>query len=168
MGIDNWKSYEVAADKGPLSFVWKIVLLFVASSVIIGGVGYVAGWFSEAAQVAQDEFGPKAALKKYEWFKEQAAAIKKMDQDVAMFESRSKAIDTQYDSYGSDRAKWSMDIRLQYNRAKEQSRDDLVAVASQRNNLVKDYNAASSKFNWTPFQTNPDKPNQNFQEYVVK
>jgi len=43
-----------------------------------------------------------------------------------------------------------------------------IAVASQRNNLVKEYNAASKKFNWAPFQTKSDKPPESYQDYVVK
>jgi hypothetical protein len=168
MGMNDWGTYEKAAEKGPVSFVWKVVVLVVVLSAIIGGAGYVFGWFGEAAQVAHDEFGPKAALQKYEWFKEQAAGIKKMDQDVSMYEQRVKSVDAQYVAYGKDPAKWPLDVRVQYNHAKEQGRDDLVAIASQRNNLVKEYNAASSKFNWSPFQTNPDAPAKYFQEYVVK
>jgi len=168
MSLNSYEGFEKAAEKCPLSILWRIFLFGLLIVAVLGVVGYVLGWFGEAAQVAQKEFGPKAALAKYEWFKEQSAAIKKMDQDVAMFEQRGKDIDAQYASYGADHAKWPLDVRVEYNRAKGQSRDDLVAVASQRNNLVKEYNAASSKFNWTAFQTNPDKPNLNFQEYVVR
>jgi hypothetical protein len=59
-------------------------------------------------------------------------------------------------------------IQTQYNQAKQQARDDLIAVASQRNNLVREYNAASEKFNWKPFLTRPDKPKDRFDDYVVK
>jgi len=168
MSLNSYDSYERAAEKGPLSLLWKLFLAGLLITAVLTGSGYLFGWCGEAAQVAHDEFGPKAAMQKYGWFKEQAAAIKKMDQDVVMFEQRAKSVDEQYASYGTDRAKWPLDVRTQYNHERQQVRDDLIAVASQRNNLVKDYNAAGTKFNWTPFQTNPDMPAKFFQEYVVK
>jgi len=56
---------------------------------------------------------------------------------------------------------------MQYNREVQMARDDLASIASQRNGLVKEYNAASEKFNWAPFETNPDKPEESYHEYVV-
>lgn len=168
MGLNDWGSYEKSAEKGPASLFLKVTALVVGCGLVLAAIGYGLGWFGEAAQVAQEEFGPRAALKKYEWFKEQAAAIKKMDQDVVMYEKRVKDVESRYSSYGENRTKWPLDARIQYGHESQVARDDLVAIASQRNNLVKEYNAASSKFNWSPFQTDPDKPNQFFQEYVVK
>lgn len=164
----SWKSYEDAAEKGPLSIGFKIFFTLIAFSVIIGFLGWGLGWFSEAGQVAQEQFGARAALMKYEWFINQANAIKKSDQDVQMFEQRTSAVDKQYSEYGIDHTKWPPDVRLQYNHEKQQAREDLIAVASNRNGLVQEYNAQSEKFNWTPFQTRTDKPSQKFEDYVVK
>ncbi|KKR13299.1 MAG: hypothetical protein UT43_C0047G0002 [Parcubacteria group bacterium GW2011_GWC1_39_29] len=168
MSTNNWDRYERAADKGPMALFWKIFGLVIAISVITGVVGYGLGWFSEAGQVVQEQFGARAALQKYEWFIDQSNRIDKMDQDIKLFENRTVAIDDQYAAYGKDRAKWAPDIRLQYNREKQQGREDLLAVVSQRNNLVRDYNAASEKFNWAPFQTKPDKPRERINEYVTQ
>lgn len=142
---------------------WPIVGLMIILSV----VGYAFGWFGEAAQVAQEEFGATAALQKYEWFIEQQTMIQKADADVAMFEGRVRGVEDQYASYGPDKAKWSPHIQVEYNSARQQARDDLVAVKSQRNTLAREYNAASEKFNWAPFQTRVDKPRERFQELVI-
>lgn len=147
--------------------VCVIIVLMVAGTVL-GIIGSGLGWFGEAATVAREEFGPRAALQKYEWFIDRANAIEKMDQDVKMFEERGANVEKQYEGYGADKSKWAPDVRLQYNSARQQGRDDLLAVASQRNNLVREYNAASDKFNWSPFQTRPDKPKERFHEYAVK
>jgi hypothetical protein len=157
----SWDSYE----KGPFQIFIKVIGLLIVMGAILGVVGYAFNWCGDAAQVTRDEFGPKAMIQKYEWFKEQSAAIKKMDQDIVLFEKRSVSVVSQYKDYGQDKTKWPMDIRLQYNRAKEQARDDLMAVVSQRNNLVKEYNAAGSKFNWKPFATDPSAPQAVFEEY---
>jgi len=164
----SWKSYENAVEKGPGALLFKAFGLILAVLIVLGITGYIFGLFGEAAQVAQEELGPKAALAKYEWFIEQANGIEKMDKDITMFEDRTKQIDEQYKSYGDDKAKWPAHIQVQYNKEKQQGREDLIAIASQRNNLVKEYHSASDKFNWKPFQTRPDKPKERFNDYVVK
>jgi hypothetical protein len=165
----SWENkYERAAKRGPVPLFLLIFFVFVGVSVVIGATGYFLGWFGEAAQVAQKEFGPQAALEKYMWFINQANAIEKMDKDVAMYEDRVTNVDKQYAAYGEDKTKWALDIRVQYNHERQQAREDLLAVASQRNSLVQEYNAASDKFNWAPFQTRPDKPKVRFHEYDVK
>jgi len=163
----SWESYEKSAERGPGHLILKVFFVLVGLSIVFSLVGYGLGWFGEAAQVAQKEFGPQAALDKYMWFINQANAIEKMDKDVAMYEDRVTNLDKQYAAYG-DKAKWTPDIRVQYNHERQQAREDLIAVASQRNSLVQEYNAASDKFNWAPFQTRPDRPRVRFHEYDVK
>ncbi|MBM3250818.1 MAG: hypothetical protein FJZ07_01075 [Candidatus Nealsonbacteria bacterium] len=164
----SWQSWEKSADKGPVLFTLKAFFAIVLIGVVISVVGYGLGWFGQAAQVAKEEFGPRAALDKYQWFIEQESAIKKMDQDIKMFEGRVTGVTEQYRGYGEDQSKWPPHIQVQYNRERQQAREDLIAVASQRNNLVKEYNAASEKFNWAPFRTRLDKPRESFQEYQAK
>ncbi len=165
--MNSWDGLDNSIEKGPLSGIWKIIGIGLLVIVPLSMIGWGLGLFSEAAQVAQEEFGPRAALDKYEWFIEQSTRIEKMDQDIKLFEGSAEAVDKQYAGYG-DQTKWSPDIRLQYNRAKQQSRDDLIAVVSQRNNLVREYNGASQKFNWSPFQTDPKKPKERFHEYTTR
>ncbi|MFH1259634.1 MAG: hypothetical protein ABII74_07500 [Elusimicrobiota bacterium] len=163
----NWSSYERATEKGPWSAFWKIFPTVLGVILVISLVGYFLGWFGEAAKVAQDEFGAKAALAKYEWFIEQANRIEKMDKDISLFEARTKGVDSQYKGYGADMAKWPPHIQVQYNKERQQAREDLISIASQRNNLVREYNASSEKFNWKLFQTNPNKPKERFHEYAT-
>jgi len=144
---------------------WKIFGTILVVVVIISVVGYFLGWFGEGAKVVKDEFGPKAALEKYEWFINQANSIKKMEADITIFESRVTNIKSEYSAYGSDLSKWPLDVRTQYNHSLQLAKDDLVAIVSQRNNLVKDYNSASEKFNWEPFKTRSDFPGKEFVEY---
>ena len=101
---------------------------------------------------------------KRETFLEQASAIEKMDQDIVLFEDRKKSVEEKYGKYG-DSTKWPPHISVQYNQEIEAANTDLLAVVSQRNNLVKEYNAASEKFNWAPFETELNKPREIFQEY---
>ncbi|MCK5416043.1 hypothetical protein KAI92_01295 [Candidatus Parcubacteria bacterium] len=164
----SWNEYEKAAEKGPGAILWKVFLLIVCISVVLGVTGYIFGWFGEAAKVAQNEFGPERALQKYEWFIDQANAIEKMDQDVILFRGRVGTVTKKYQGYGDDMILWPPHIQAQFNKEKQQADEDLLSVASQRNNLVKEYNAQSGKFNWTPFQTRTDKPVEQFHKYVIQ
>ena len=84
-----------------------------------------------------------------------------------LFENRYSTIESDYkNNYGTDPASWPPDIRTTYNRERQTGRDDLLAVTSQRNNLAKEYNAASEKFNWLPFRDEPDLPPERLEEYV--
>lgn len=67
---DSWKG---TAKKGPWSVLWRVIGVFVVLSIIFGMIGFVGGWFDEAAQVAKEEFGPRAMLQKYEWLKDASA-----------------------------------------------------------------------------------------------
>lgn len=163
----SWKSWEDAADRGPGALLWKVFVLFLVCGAVLGFTGYTLGWFGEAATVAQNEFGPKAALAKYEWFVNQSNNIEKADQDIKLFESRVQGVQAQYAGYGTDMSKWPPDVRMQFNHESQQAREDLLAIVSNRNGLVREYNAASEKFNWSPFQTRPDKPKEKFFEYVA-
>lgn len=163
----SWESYDRAAEKGPWSMIWKWGLLIVGVIVVFGAIAYGLGWIGETGQVAQDEFGPKAALEKYEWFINQAAAIDKMDKDIKLYEARRADVETKYAKYGDPKS-WAPSTQAQYNQESQTARDDLLSIISQRNNLVKDYNAQSGKFNWSPFETKPDRPAKSYADYPVK
>jgi hypothetical protein len=53
---------------------------------LVGVVG--CGWFGEGGRVARQEFGPAALLKKYELFKDQAAALDAKRADIAIYEAQ--------------------------------------------------------------------------------
>jgi len=146
---------------------WKVFGIALGIIVVLSVTSYIFGWFGEAGKVAQDEFGPKAALAKYEWFINQANHIKKARTDIEVFEKRVQAVDVQYKSYGEDHSKWPPHIQVQYNTAKQTARDDLTAIMSNHNRLVKEYNAESEKFNWAPFNTYKDRPAERIDEYRI-
>lgn len=154
----SWDRYKKAAERGPFSIGIMIILLIVGLSIMGGVIGYSKGWFEEAGKVAQEEFGPKAAMEKYEWFIEQVNAIEKMDVDITLYTRRLNNVEEEFKSYGTDKSKWPPHIQISYNQRRQEAEDDVTAIVAQRNNLVKDYNAASSKFNWEPFKTEPNKP----------
>ena len=138
----SWKDYEHAAERGPMAIGVKVIL---ASSVLIAlvfGIGYVFGWFGETAQVAKEEFGPRAALQKYEWFKDAAAQLEKKQADITVYDSRLKAMDKTYEKL--PRQNWPREDREQYN----VWQSEVAGVKASFNTLAAEYNSQMAKFNW--------------------
>lgn len=77
--------------------IGKVVGSVIGVVILLGTVGYVGGIFSEGAQVVQQEFGPKASLVKYEWFKDASNALEAKANDIALYENVLKNMDSQYE-----------------------------------------------------------------------
>ena len=141
MGM-KWGDYERAAERGPMSIAIKVILAVFALSVLVGGLGYVAGWFGEAAKVVQEEFGPRAMLEKYEWFKDAAANLEKKQADITVYDGRMTAMGETYK--GLPRQKWPREDREQHNVWVS----EVAGVKASYNQLAADYNSQMAKFNW--------------------
>ena len=68
----------------------------IAIITILSIGGFVCGWFGEAAQVAQEEFGPRELLKKYEWFKDVAASLDAKKANIEVYAGRITALQEDY------------------------------------------------------------------------
>jgi two-component SAPR family response regulator len=100
------------------------------------------GWFSEAKQVAQEEVGPRALLKKYETFKDMAAALDARAASIKVYENKMADLKKEY--AGEPRSKWSREDREQWN----QWTAELAGIKASYNDLAASYNSAMSKNNW--------------------
>ena len=74
---ERWSDYERAAERGPTHLLAKVIVGIALLSALVFVLGAGFGWFGEAAQVTREEFGPRAMLGKYEWFKDAAAQLEK-------------------------------------------------------------------------------------------
>jgi len=147
MRFDN-KGYK--ADESGVSFpLFKmfgqfgclVIILFVLGG-IVGGVGYVAGWFGEAAAVAREELGPRALLKKYEWFKNASASL---DRHRANLDAYKQRLASLKESYGEEpRSKWDRTDKEDWN----QWHTEALGILATYNGLAAEYNAQMSKINW--------------------
>ena len=138
----TWDDYDKAAEKGPMSLALKVIFFMVVISVVLGSIGYTLGWFSDAATVAKQEFGPSAMLKKYEWFKDAAAQLEKKQADIGVYDGRTKAMGETYKNL--PRQKWPREDREQYNVWSS----EVAGVKASYNMLAAEYNAQMVKFNW--------------------
>jgi hypothetical protein len=134
----SWNKLEDRASKGPWSLLW----ILLVAVVVLSGIGYAFGWFGEAAKVAQDQYGPKALLEKYEWFKNAAAQLDKKRADIQVFEGRFAHMEKVYGD--TPRPKWEREDKEQYNLWS----NEVAGLKASYNGLAADYNAQMSKFNW--------------------
>lgn len=122
-------------------FIKFILLLSIMMTVVS------CSWFGEAAAVAKEEVGPRAALKKYEWFKDASATIDEKFHTINIYEQNKKDMFVDYESI--PRKDWDRLDKRQYN----QWAMEITGIKASYNKVVKEYNAASSKFNWDLFNT---------------
>jgi hypothetical protein len=146
-------------DNNPSGFIKKFVFWAIGIIVVVSLIGYGLGWFSEAGEVAQKEFGPKAALKKYEWFKDASSKLEQKRNDIQVYENRIVDLEDQYKD--TKRKDWDRTDKETLN----QWQTELAGVKLSFNNLAAEYNSQSSKFNWAPFQ---GEIPQTYQQYVTK
>lgn len=139
----SWNSYEKAAKQGPMAISLKVIGFLVVIGIVLGGIGYVFGWFGETAQIVKQEFGPSAMLQKYGWFKDAAAQLEKKQADIGVYGSRMKAMNETYKDLA--RQKWPREDREQYNVWSS----EVAGVKASYNSLAAEYNAQMAKFNWS-------------------
>lgn len=138
----TWDDYEKAADYGPMRITVRVIIALFIVLVPLSAVFYLLGWFGQAGQVAREEFGPRATLEKYEWFKNGAAQLDKKQADIGVYEGRMTAMNDTYKALTRD--KWPREDREQYNVWSS----EVAGVKASYNSLAAEYNAQMAKFNW--------------------
>jgi len=122
---------------------FRILLLLLT----IGVVSSSCSWAIEGAQVAKEEVGPRAMLKKYEWFKDASATIDEKIHTINVYETNIVNMKEIY--LDVPRKDWDRIDKQQYN----QWSAEITGIKASYNKVVKEYNAQSSKFNWDYFNT---------------
>lgn len=100
------------------------------------------GACQEAADVAHEEFGPRALLTKYEQFKDMSAALDKKVADISVYDSRAKFMQKGYDTL--PRHEWPREDREQYNLWQT----EVAGIKASYNTLAAEYNSQMAKFNY--------------------
>jgi hypothetical protein len=122
--------------------VGKVILITLLVIAGIGATGYVFGWFGETAQVTQEQFGPKALLKKYEWFKDAAAQLDAKRANIEVLEGR---LTTMKETYGdTPRKDWPRADLEQFNVWSS----EVSGAKAGYNLLAAEYNSQMAKANW--------------------
>ena len=116
----------------------KAFVLLLIISIIISS----CGWIGEANTVAREEFGSRALLEKYEWFKDASAQLDKKLADVKVYQARVNNMRADYD--GIARKDWDRTDKEQMS----VWQSEVAGVKASYNGLAAEYNSAMAKFNW--------------------
>lgn len=135
-----------------INSILKIGVPIMLAFFILGMLGYGLSWFGEAGQVAKEEFGPRASLEKYEWFKDASSQLEKKKEDINIYLQRINSFEQDYE--GVKRKDWDRIDKQTYS----QYQQELAGVRSSYNKLAAQYNANSVKFNWSIYKGNSDIP----------
>lgn len=154
----GWKDYEKAADKGPLSLGLKALIGILVLVAFVGLASYGLGWCGEAGQVAKEEFGPRASLRKYEWFKNAAQQLQAKQANIEASEA----------DLAASKAEWAStaptDVPRDVREALDLRRKEVLGLKANFNQLAAEYKANVSKVNWKAM--NVDNLPSEFTEYV--
>jgi hypothetical protein len=145
-------------ENNPRRFVGRFILWIFILSAVFGALSYAFGWFSEAADVAQEEFGPEASIEKYEWFEDCAATLEEKGHTIHVYEQNIADMDSMY--AGTPRKDWDRLDKQQYN----QWAMEITGLKASYNKVVAEYNAASAKFNWSLY--NDTELPEHYDEYL--
>lgn len=141
----SWDDAEKTISAGPKSAGWylfKWMLALIVALTVLGIIGRAVGWFGQAAQVASEEFSPRALLTKYEWFKDAAAQLDKLNSDIRVYDARRDGLLAAYKDV--PRGKWPRDEREEMNLMVS----EVAGVKAAYNGLAAQYNAQMAKFNY--------------------
>lgn len=130
----SWGTLKKSVEAGPWSAFSKIIFIVIPMLFILSGIGYLLGWFGEAAQVAKEQFGARAMLQKYEWFKDASAQLDKKRADIRVYEQRMKDPVTADRLDREQRNLWLT---------------ELSGIKASYNGLAAEYNSQMAKFNWS-------------------
>lgn len=131
----DWSDYGAAADKGPLAFALKFIFGVMVIGFILWGLSLVCFGANETVAVVNQQYGPRAAVVKYEWFKDAATQLDRKKRDIENFQQASTSACS-----GAVTRQDKEDCRL--------ARTELLGLQSSYNDLAAQYNANMSKVNW--------------------
>ena len=117
----------------------RLIMLVVTLAVAMPGCFRAC---YEAEQVVFEEAGPRALLKKYEWFKDASAELDKKMADIKVYDSR--IISMKEDYADTPRKEWDRTDKESFN----QWQTELAGVKASYNQLAAEYNSQMAKFNW--------------------
>jgi hypothetical protein len=122
--------------------IFVLMLLGTGLGIASCALGLIGGVATNTATVVQKEFYPEAMLRKYEWFKDAAAALDKKAADIVVYDKRLGNLKAEYGT--TPRGRWPRDDREQWNIWSSEA----AGIRASYNSLAAEYNSEMSKFNW--------------------
>jgi len=134
------------------------VLGIVGGLTVMGLFSYACDITGEAKQVAREQFGPRAALRKYEWFKDTAYAIQALSANI--LNSKERLATYKKDNTGPI-GTWPRDERESY----RLTQTEVNGLIDKVNTMIGEYNSQADKFTWEMFNAEKDMPPLHFNTF---
>jgi hypothetical protein len=121
-------------------------ILILCAVMLFGLVGKILLWplmfANRVVDVATQQLDPAELQRRYEWFKDAAAALDAKRATIQVYSKRFKALEDDYQ--GKPRSAWARDDREQWSIWQS----ECSGVRASYNTLAADYNAQMAKWNW--------------------
>ncbi len=140
------------------------VAIAIVAMITMTICAFTCNFVGDGVQTVHNEYDPSAMLKKYEWFKNQSQFILKADQDIKNLKSEQQIKEQFENDNGKSHTSWDPITKNSYQEQINLNQQQRMAIVANRNKMVADYNAQSSKFNWGAFKTKDDLPPVSFDE----
>jgi hypothetical protein len=121
----------------------KTTLLAAILIVMVALFATSCRYADDASDTLFKETKASTLLKKYEYFKDVAAALDAKKADIGVYERKFQDLKDQYK--GVPRKDWARDDRESYNTWSQ----EVAGIKLSYNKLCADYNAQMSKMNWS-------------------
>lgn len=121
---------------------WRLIVPVMVLGLAVFIAGRVLGWFGSAVQMATEQTDPAVMLKRYEWFKDAAAALDKKQADIQIYEKRFQDLKAEYGS--TPRKEWAREDREQWS----VWQSEVAGIKASYNGLAAEYNANMAKANY--------------------
>jgi hypothetical protein len=135
----SWKTWNQAAEKGPVAIWWKVLGFVLLVTIVLGAVGVVFNPFRQGARILEKTMDADNVIYNYEYFKRQWRAIEAIDRKI---EVQQKSIGSFEESAGQ-RKEWTRDDRIEHARLSS----IVVGLEQQRADMVAEYNARAAMAN---------------------
>jgi len=135
----SWESYDRAVEKGPMAIFWKILLLVIAISVIVGVINFVAIPLIQGKRIVEKTLDADNVIYNYEWFKRQFRAVNAIDKKIAL---QQEAV-TNFEKSAGPRKEWTFEDKTEHARISS----IVTGLGQQRADMVAEYNARANMAN---------------------
>ena len=135
----SWKSWDRAAEKGPVAIWWKVVGAMVVITVTLGVLWFVFNPFRQANRIIEKTIDADNVLYNYEYFKQQWRAVQAIDTKI---DAQKKAVDA-FEKSAGPRKDWKYGDREEHARLAS----IVTGLEQQRADMVAQYNARAAMAN---------------------
>jgi hypothetical protein len=139
----SWTKWERAAERGPEAMLWKVGILILSATVLIGGVSFVLMPFIQGGRIVEKTMDADNVLYNYEWFKQQWRSIQAIDRKIVV--QREAA--GRFTEVAGPRSDWTREDKIEHARLDS----IVVGLKQQRADMVATYNARASMANRSIF-----------------